>query len=241
MATVTVSSSSGLLSDPQERRSEHHDRADQRDLHASARGGQDFHGAVVTAARGADVTFSRINLNDISNLDFQGVEFRPAVGNGKAFVIAASHDITIRDVDILGRNNATATAPAMASGSRRLTASLWRTARSPTSRPASRFRRSPTSRSAATPCSNISLDGMIVGGVHNAYFYENTINLHVPHGAKHTDGMQFYNSGKNDPSSDFAYPRQRHQDPQQGEPQHLPRQWHRRRHRQTFAASTRTS
>ena len=35
---------------------------------------------------------------------------------------------------------------------------------------------------------------MIVGGMHDALFAGNVIDLHIPSGVEHTDDMQFYNS-----------------------------------------------
>ena len=43
--------------------------------------------------------------------------------------------------------------------------------------------------------SNTSWDAMIVGGVHRALFANNDIDLKIPSGRAHTDGMQFYNTG----------------------------------------------
>ena len=40
---------------------------------------------------------------------------------------------------------------------------------------------------------------MIVGGVHKAVFAGNDISLNTPSGRGHTDGMQFYNTGRTTP------------------------------------------
>ena len=49
--------------------------------------------------------------------------------------------------------------------------------------------------------SGIALDAMIVGKVHETVISGNSISLHVPVGTKHTDGIQFWNTGENHPST----------------------------------------
>jgi hypothetical protein len=47
--------------------------------------------------------------------------------------------------------------------------------------------------------SDIAVDGMLVGHIHDAVISGNSITLDVRSGTKHTDGIQFYNTGTNDP------------------------------------------
>ena len=45
---------------------------------------------------------------------------------------------------------------------------------------------------------------MIIGHVHAATISGNSISLKVPNGTKHTDGIQFYNTGTNDPMTNVV-------------------------------------
>ena len=201
MATVTVSSSAALLATLKTAAPNTRIELTSGTYTLNARGGQDFHDAVIARAAGAQVNFSSVNLNDVSNLTFNGVDFQQKAGAFKSFVIANSDDITIRNVDIRGtvndagygagnglwisKNNGFDLVNSTVSDFK---TGLW-------------IQGTRDLHITNNDLNRISLDGMIVGGVHNAYFAGNHVRMHVPQGTKHTDGMQFYNSQVNDPSS----------------------------------------
>lgn len=200
MPTVVVSSSSALLSALKSATANTRIELTSGTYTINTRS-QDFSGAVVTAAAGADVAFSKVTLNNVSHLTFERVAFEGPDGQGKPFVIAGSTDIAIRNATIDGadRNGYGSGHGLWISNNRGFTlensqvtdfqTGLWIGGNTDV-----------TIR--GNSISNISLDGMIVGRVHDAVFANNTIDLNVPAGTKHTDGMQFYNSVTNDPLSD---------------------------------------
>jgi hypothetical protein len=135
-------------------------------------------------------------------LTFEKVDFIDRVGT-KAFVIASSTDITLRRIHVDG----------VETGDYGTGTGLWISKNHGFTLENSLVQDFKTglwiqSTTDLTVSGNtirdISLDGMIVGRVHDAYFIDNHVSLHVPAGTKHSDGMQFYNSEVNDPISNMV-------------------------------------
>ena len=176
MATIQVSSSSQLRSALKSAGSGTTIELTSGTYSLSTRGG-DFHNAVITEAAGANVTFSKVELRNASHLTFDGVNFQ-LPGGQKGIVIADSSDITIRDSNISGpttqgtvgifvnntddftlvNNNVTGFATAI-----KLSSITGLTVQ-------------------GNAITNTSWDAMIVGGVHNALFADNDIDLNIPSG-----------------------------------------------------------
>jgi hypothetical protein len=159
----------------------------------SARG-QDFHNATITAASGANVSISEVTFRNVSNLTFDGVDFVDRAGSDdKLFTAAESSNITVRNSSFDGNGDGVAFWVNKSDG---ITV---------TNTDVSDFQTgfwlgSITDLTVQNNnLSNIHLDGMLVGFVHDALFAGNVVSLNVPGGVKHTDGMQFYNTSPNDP------------------------------------------
>ena len=189
MATVRVSSSSALQSALRSAGSGTKIELTSGTYNLKLSSG-DYHGAVITSASGANVTFSGVELRGAKHLTFDDVNFKLPSAH-KGVVIANSTGITIQDSNLNGptvqntvgvyvnnsddfsllNNHITGFATAVKLSSiSGLTVSN-------------------------NDISNVAWDAMIVGGVHNALFAGNDISLNTPNGRKHTDGMQFYNNG----------------------------------------------
>ncbi len=158
---------------------------------------------MIAPAAGADVAFSKLYLYSVKHLSFTGVDFLGRPGESKPFVVAKSVDVAIHDATFDGH-----TANGYGAGH-----GLWLSKTNGFTLADSRVHDFATGLWIAgtsnlivsgNALSNISQDAMIVGGVHKAVFAENTISLHVPPMTKHTDGMQFYNSGSNNPLRDVV-------------------------------------
>ncbi len=152
--------------------------------------GSDFHNAVITAADGAKVTFSGVELRNTSNLTFDGVDFK-LPGVTKGIVIANSSGITIQDSNISGPTTQ-GTVGVFVNNTKDFTLENNHVTGFATAIKLSSITGLTVE---GNSISNTSWDAMIVGGVHNALFANNDISLDTPSGRKHTDGMQFYNNG----------------------------------------------
>ena len=164
---------------------------------------KDLAGTVITAADGATASFSSVSLQSASHLTFDGVDFLDRSGTGKPFVVANSTDVTIRDATVDGL---TPNGYGVGNG-------LWISNNNGFTLEDSRITDFQTGAWVGgntdlvirdNSFSNITLDGMIIGRTHNALFSGNTIDLHSTPGLRHSDGMQFYNSGENAPSTDVT-------------------------------------
>ncbi len=166
---------------------------------------KDFNDATITAAKGANVSFSGVSLGKVSNLHFDGVNFTDSTGaDGRLSTSSNSSDVSVRNATFDGMTGSNA----YGSGNgvvvnksdgfvlenttiKGVMTGVWLGSTTDL-----------TIRN--NHISDISLDGMIVGGVHDALFEGNTVELDTPSGVKHSDGMQFYNSGTNDPLSNVV-------------------------------------
>jgi hypothetical protein len=162
--------------------------------------GENASGATIKAASGAHVSFTKVDLANVSNLTFDNVDF---VGrtDGRLFQMQSSNNITVRNSTFDGANNGTAF---WANKSDKITLddNLIKD-----------FRIGAWIGSidnltiSDNSLSNIRYDGMIIGKVHGATVSGNSISLNVPSGtsgAVHTDGIQFYNTTPSDPMSNVV-------------------------------------
>ena len=175
----------------------------------SSRGG-DFHGATITAATGAEVSFSQVTLNSVSHLTFDNVDFIDQAGNDdKLFVMASSSDVTIRNASFEGLSDGAGYGRGVGLWVNKTTGFTLENSQISDFTTGSWLGAITDLTVRGNTYTDISLDGMIVGGIHGGLFADNEIDLHVPSGVNHTDGMQFYNSGANssganDPLTDLV-------------------------------------
>jgi len=197
MATIRVSSNSQLSSAMRSAGSGDTIQLSGGTYSLSVRG-ENLSGATIKAASGANVTFSHVNLRDVSNLTFDGVDFKQG-GTGKLFQMANSSNVTIRNGDFDGNGGGVGF---WVNGSKNITLQNNQVEGFQTG-----FWLGGTTglKVSNNKISDISLDGMIVGKVHDATISGNSITLDVKSGTKHTDGIQFYNSGSvNDPMTNVT-------------------------------------
>ncbi len=161
---------------------------------------------ITSASDSKPAVFAYMHATNVSNVTFDGVDFVTSAASGdggKPFVVNQSDDITIRNAIFDGQ---TANGYGQAHG-------IWVvrsdhfTLENSTLRDfnvASYFEDQSDLVVRNNTLSNIAWDAMIVGGVHRALFEDNDIDLHVKKGTKHTDGIQFWNTGDNNPISDLV-------------------------------------
>ena len=101
MPTVRVSNSTQLLSALKAAGPETRIELTSGTYSLSART-QDFSGAVIAPAAGADVAFSKLYLYSVKHLSFTGVDFLGRPGESKPFVVAKSVDVAIHDATFDG-------------------------------------------------------------------------------------------------------------------------------------------
>jgi hypothetical protein len=197
MATIRVSSNSQLASALRSAGSGDTISLSSGTYSLSVRG-ENVSGAVIKAASGANVTFSHVSLRDVQNLTFDGVNF---VGktSGKLFQVAASSNITVHDASFSGNGSGIG---------------FWVNQSDGITLEDNTFKNFRTGTWIGSindldvrdnTLSNIHYDGMIIGKVHHATVSGNSVSLNVLPGtaeAKHTDGIQFYNTNGNDPMTD---------------------------------------
>jgi hypothetical protein len=146
---------------------------------------------------GSGARFDEIDLVKVSNLTFDGVDM-VAKGSGKSFAFNDTSNVTIRDADIEGSGGGHG---------------LWLAQGDDFTLENSTIDGFNVGIYAlgvtgldirGNEVSNISTDGMILGKIHDASIANNDISLNTGNGTKHTDGIQLWNTGSNDPASNVS-------------------------------------
>lgn len=159
----------------------------------------------IKAAAGAHVSFSRVEAVDVSNVKFDGILFDQSAksGDGKAFVFRDTHGIDIVNSTFDGevKGGYGSGTGIFVSGGDDFTLANSSLSGFHTGA----FFLGVTGLNVShNKVSEISLDAMITGKVHDALFDSNEVSLHVQQGTKHSDGMQFWNTGPNEPSTNLT-------------------------------------
>ena len=63
--------------------------------------GENLGGAKITAASGANVTFSHVKLTNVQNVTFDGIDVS-SKGSGRGFEVQNSTNVTVQNSDIKG-------------------------------------------------------------------------------------------------------------------------------------------
>ena len=156
----------------------------------------------VTITSAGSAVFDHLELVKSSHLKIDGVDFNAPNGVEKPFIVRLSSDITIRNGDMEG------VASGYGEGK-----GIWVNQTSGFTFENMNLHGFSMGAFLAgiddltfrnNILSEIKWDGMMVGGIHHGLFEGNHISLHRPAGLQHTDGMQFYNSGSNNPLSDVT-------------------------------------
>jgi parallel beta-helix repeat protein len=154
--------------------------------------GENVSGAKIAAASGANVTFSHVSLNNVQNLTFDGVKVS-SNGSGKAFEMQNVTNITVQNSDFKGGSsgmgfwvNRSDDVSFVNNTVKGFQTGLW-------------LGNSDDLSIRNNTISGVKVDGMIIGHVHDTVISGNSISLGAKSGTKHSDGIQFYNSGTNDP------------------------------------------
>ena len=145
------------------------------------------------------------NITRVSHLVFDGVDFVTGAASGdggKPFVVNQSDDITIRNALFDGQTQSGGYGNAHGIWVVRSDHFTLENSELRDFKVASYFHDQSDLVVRNNSITNISGDAMIVGGVHGAVIENNTIDLNVPQGTKHTDGIQFWNTTINNPMSD---------------------------------------
>ena len=149
--------------------------------------------------------FAYANITKVSHMTFDGVDFLTgAASGGKPFVVNQSDNITIRNATFDGQTKNGGYGDAHGIWVVRSDHFTLENSELRDFAVASYFQDQSDLVVRDNTLTNISWDAMIVGGVHGAVFEDNTIDLHVQKGTKHTDGIQFWNTGTNNPMSDVV-------------------------------------
>jgi parallel beta-helix repeat protein len=162
--------------------------------------GENVGGATIKEASGAKATFTRVDLANVSNLKFEGLDF-VSRSDSKVFHVQSSSNITVKNSTFDGTNTGYGF---WVNKSDKITldnniikdfrVGVWIGATDDLTVSDNKL-------------SNIRYDGIIAGRMDGAVFSGNSISLNVPDGtsgAKHTDGIQFYNTAPGDPMSNIV-------------------------------------
>jgi Right handed beta helix region len=158
----------------------------------------------ITSANAArPASFEKINLTSVKNLTFDGVDLRGDADESKPFVIRTSSDITIRDAVIDGHTergygNAHGIWITYTDGFTLENSSLT------DFNVAAYFHNNTDMTIRDNSFGNIAQDAMILGGVHDVLIADNVVEMRVEKGTKHTDAIQFWNTGTNNPASNVT-------------------------------------
>lgn len=159
----------------------------------------------IKAAAGVEVSFSKVNLVKVTNVTFDGILFdqNDKSGGSKNFVfnqtkgvdiVNSTFDGTLKDGYGTGQG-----LWVVHSSDFTLKNSVVRDFYT-----AAYFQNTTGLTIKDNRIEKAGLDGMIVGKVHDVLIEGNAIGLHVQPGKKHTDGIQFWNTGANEPSTDIT-------------------------------------
>ncbi|MFO1144170.1 MAG: right-handed parallel beta-helix repeat-containing protein [Amaricoccus sp.] len=203
MATVTVSSSAGLLTALKSAQPDTTFELKTGTYALSLRN-LDLKGATITAAQGADVSFTSATLNSVQHLTFDGVDFAAAGGERKLFAAANSADITVRNATLDGQSDAKGFGTGVGVWVNKMEGFTLENSHIEGFTTGSWLGATTGLTVRNNTYTDISLDGMMVGGIHDGLIQGNDIDLNVPAGTKHTDGIQFYNTNHNDPLSNVV-------------------------------------
>jgi hypothetical protein len=159
----------------------------------------------IKAATGIEASFSKVNLVNVTNVKFDGILFdqNEKSGGSRNFVFNQT-----KGVDIVN-----STFDGTLKGGYGTGQGIWVVHSSDFTLENSVVRDFYTAAyfqntTGLTIKDNLiekaGLDGMIVGKVHEVLIEGNAIKLHVQSGKKHTDGIQFWNTGANEPSTNIT-------------------------------------
>jgi hypothetical protein len=164
----------------------------------------DYHGATITSASGANVSFSGVTLTSVSNLHFDGVDFLDSrQSDVNLFKAAGSSNVSIRNATLDGNVDASGVGRGTGVSLSNVDGFVLENTEIHGFKRGAYILGADDLKLRGNDFHDIAWDGMIVAGVHGGIFDGNTIELALEPGIKHTDGIQFYNSGTNDPSSDL--------------------------------------
>jgi hypothetical protein len=158
---------------------------------------------ITSASAGKPASFEKINLTSVKNLTFDGVDLRGDAGESKPFVIRTSSEVTIRDALIDGHTergygNAHGIWITYTDGFTLEDCSLT------DFNVAAYFHNNSDLTIRGNSFGNIAQDAMILGGVHDVLIADNVVEMRVEPGTKHTDAIQFWNTGTNNPASNVT-------------------------------------
>lgn len=153
----------------------------------------------ITSASGSNpAEFSKIELTNARNITFDGIDL-VAKGSGKPFVVRESSNITVRDALLDGETQGgygTGRGLHIAfTDNFTLENSVVRDFYT-----GGYFLSDENLTIRNNSFDNISLDAMILGRVRGVLIDDNVIEMNVKNGTKHTDGIQLWNTGSNDPA-----------------------------------------
>jgi hypothetical protein len=200
MATYNVSSDNELVSALRSADGGDQIRLSSGTYSLSARN-LDYSSEVTITGSGAQ--FDRINLTNASNLTFDGVDMVASGGVGKPFVFRQTSNVTVRNATVDG-----VTEGGYGDGH-----GLWIAHGDDFTLENSTIKDFNVGLYVLSvngldirnnEVSNIARDAMILGRIHDASIADNDISLHTKNGTKHTDGIQLWNTGGNDPASNVS-------------------------------------
>jgi hypothetical protein len=197
MATIKVSSNSGLASALRSARGG--DTIDLASGHYALSLKNSTKDLTITSSKAAVIDSMR--LDTVSNVTISGVDFNGRDGEAKAFVVRASSNVTIRNGDMEGVASGYGEGKGLWVGQTKgftldnMTLHGFSTG--------AHFVGMTDLVVRNNTFTNIKWDGIIAGQLNGARFVGNDIDLHSTPGLLHSDGMQFWNTGVNKPSSDI--------------------------------------